>query len=271
MLSARQGWLRTLWGRGLALLVAGLLSGCAAGQSGDTAAQGAGKPAVKGVDQSVGFLSDYARLKPLPGQHQAKAWRQDGVNWAQYDKVLIERIQVFLKNEGQRKGVDPTDLKTLIDYFYAALTREVGQAATLVDKPGPGVLRVRIAIVDLVPTSAAASAVGTCIPYAFAAELASGPADGLPAGSTPYLGHTGIQAQFLDGASGRVVAEFADTEVGRKYVAELDKGVGNAAEQWASGYFSSFTTWGYAKNAFDKWAKLLRERLDELRGTKPHA
>lgn len=268
MHSSQRSRVRVGMGRGLALLLALFLAGCAAGQNGGTSAEGHGK---LDVDHAVGFLSDYGRLKPIDGQKGAKAWRLEGADWSKYDKVLIERIQVFLKDEGQRKGIDPTDLKMLVDYFYAALMKEVGSSAATTTEPGPGVLRVRIAIVDLVPTSATTSAVATCVPYAFAAELASGPADGLPAGSTPYLGKTGIQAQFLDGASGQVVAEFADTEVGRKYVAELDKGVSNAAGQWASGYFHSFTTWGYAKDAFDKWAKLLRERFDQLRGAKPRA
>ena len=38
-----------------------------------------------------------------------------------------------------------------------------------------------------------------------------------------------------------------------------------AAKKWADGYFDSFTTWNYAKDAFDSWAKLFRQRFDELR------
>ena len=254
----RPGWCLTL-------LLALLLCGCAAGQTGGPTPDKAQPP-----DNAMthGFLSDYGRLKPMDGQKGATAWRREGVNWSRYDKVLIERMQVFLKQEGTPKGIDPTDLKALVDYFCAALAKEVQKSATLVNEPGPGVLRVRIAIVDLVPTVALASAVGTAVPYAFAAELASGVASGRPAGSTPYLGKTGIQAQFLDGVSGQVVAEFSDSDVGRKYVADLSQGVPNAAEHWANGYFHSFTTWGYARDAFDKWAKLLRERFDQLRGIK---
>jgi hypothetical protein len=49
-------------------------------------------------------------------------------------------------------------------------------------------------------------------------------ATGRPAGSTPYLGETGIEMQFLDGASGVVLAECADTQIGRKYAADVDAG-----------------------------------------------
>ena len=91
----------------------------------------------------------------------------------------------------------------------------------IVDKAGAGVLVVRIALTDLVPTNVADSLVGTAVPYGFAAEVASGAATGLPAGATPYLGETGIEVQFRDGASASVIAECADTEVGRKYAADM--------------------------------------------------
>lgn len=248
----------------LCLLLAFMAYGCAANQTGGQPPTGEEKSRA---GQDLGFLSDYQKLRPVPGRGSAQSWRREGVDWGKYDKVLIERMLVFLE-DGNHKGVDPTDLKMLVDYFHQALVKEVGKSATLVDTPGPGVLRVRIAIVDLVSTSVASSVAGTVVPYAFAAELASGAATGRPAGSTPYLGKTGIQAQFLDGATGQVVGEFADTEFGRKYVAELEQGVPNAAEKWANGYFQSFTTWGYAKEAFDLWAKWLRQGLDDLRSPK---
>jgi hypothetical protein len=71
----------------------------------------------------------------------------------------------------------------------------------VVDQPGPGVLVLRIELTNLVPTQVSRSVAGTAIPYGFVAEAASGPASGRPAGSTPYLGETGIEMQFLDGAS----------------------------------------------------------------------
>ncbi len=86
------------------------------------------------------------------------------------------------------KRIDPTDLKMLIDYFYATLVEHVQPTAEIVDKTGPGVLVVQIAITDLMPTNYKLSVAGTLMPYAIVAEAASGLAGGRPAGSTPYLG-----------------------------------------------------------------------------------
>jgi len=109
------------------------------------------------------------------------------------------------------------------------------------------------------------SMAGTAIPYGFVAEAGAGAATGRPAGSTPYMGQTGLQAQFRDGASADLLGECADNTIGLKYAAELDKGGSAAAQAWLNGYTSSFTSWNYAQEAFNKWAAAFAKRLVELR------
>lgn len=213
-----------------------------------------------------GFLTDYARLRPVPGGDGLRCWKQPDVAWKTYDKVLITRMQVALK-PGANERVDPTDLKMLIDYFHNSLVAALKPQMQIVDKAGPGVLVLRIALTDLVPTNVAESVVGTAVPYGFAAEVASGAATGLPAGATPYLGETGMETQLRDGGSGRIVAECEDTEIGRKYAADLNAGAAGAAQAWVSGYVSSFDSWSYAKDAFDKWAALTARQLSALRAS----
>ncbi len=246
-----------------------MLSGCAAPGGGAPAA-GAGASGVVASEATaasvrrVGFLTDYARLRPMPDGGGMLCWRDQGADGKPYDKVLFERIQVYLK-PGSSQPVDPTDLKTLIDYFHGDLVKAVEPVAQVVTATGPGVLQVRIALTDLVPTNQVASVAGTAVPYGFVAEIGAGAATGRPVGSTPYLGHTGMEAQFRDGASGKVIAECADTEVGLKYAADLNSGATKAAEAWVNGYLDSFTQWEYARKAFDKWAADFARRLVALR------
>jgi len=77
-----------------------------------------------------------------------------------------------------------------------------------------------------------------------------------------------MEMQFLDGGSRAVLAECRDTQIGRKYAADMDSGAVGAAQTWASGYVNSFQSWSYAKNAFDKWSALTAQRLAALRGAK---
>ncbi|MCM8595904.1 DUF3313 domain-containing protein [Accumulibacter sp.] len=245
-------------------LIAVLLGGCAE-LTGPSASVTASDPSRI---TRTGFLTDYARLTTASGGDGALCWRKPEVNLARYDKVLITRILVSLKAD-QQEGVDPTDLKALVDYFHKALVRDLKPQFRIVDEPGPGVLVLRIALTNLVPTQVSRSVLGTAIPYGFAAEAASGPASGRPAGSTPYLGETGIEMQFLDGASNAVIGECADTQIGRKYAAEVDSGAAGATETWVKGYMSSFQSWSYARDAFDKWARQISQRLAVLRGVTP--
>ena len=217
------------------------------------------------LDTHSGFLTDYARLAPLAGSDGVRCWKRPGVDWKAFDKVLVTRMQVTLK-PGKQKSIDPSDLKMLVDYFHWSLVTALKPQMAVVDKAGSGVLVVRIALTDLVPTNVADSVMGTAVPYGFAAEVASGAATGLPAGATPYLGETGIEVQIRDGASGTVIAECEDTEVGRKYAADMNAGAAGAAQAWVGGYVSSFNSWSYAKDAFDKWAALTARRLAVLRG-----
>ena len=216
----------------------------------------------------TGFLSDYGRQKTVPWGDGLQCWSQPQLQAADYDKLLITHMTVKLK-DGQQAGVDPSDLKALTDYFHQSLVKALSPDYRIVKKPGPGVLALRIALTNLVPTQVGESALGTLVPYGFVAEIGSGAATGRPAGSTPYLGETGIELQVVDGGTQKILAECRDTEIGRKYAADDKNGIGGAVQTWASGYVNSFQQWAYAKDAFDKWSALIAERLAKLRGAKP--
>jgi hypothetical protein len=170
--------------------------------------------------------------------------------------------------QGEEVSIDPSDLKTLTDYFHDALAKALKPQMAIVTATEPRTIVIRIALTSLVPTEVSRSLTGTLIPYGFVAEAGSGVATGRPAGSTPYLGETGMEMQFVDAATGSVLGECRDTEIGRKYAADTNAGVTGAVTTWASGYANSFQAWSYAKNAFDKWAQLTAQRFAELRGTK---
>lgn len=259
------------WARGCAVAGALLLAGCASTDSAVSTVMGSGT-GVTATDSArltkSGFLSDYARLRPTPWGEGIQCWREASLDAKRYDKVMISRMVVTLKS-GSQQGVDPSDLKTLTDYFHDSLVKALKPQMPVVDQAGPGVLVMRIALTDLVPTGVGESLAGTLVPYAFVAEAASGTATGRPAGSTPYLGETGMEMQFRDGGSGAVLGECRDTEIGRKYAADINAGAVGVAQTWASGYLNSFQSWSYAKDAFDKWSSLTAMRLAELRGVKP--
>jgi hypothetical protein len=253
-----------------ALAGCALLSGCESMNS--MMGSGTGVTATdKARLTKTGFLTDYARLQPQAAMGGIECWRAGDIDPKKFDKVLVSRIVVSLappKDPSKEEVIDPSDLKTLTDYFHDSLVKALKPQLPVVDKPGPGVLVIRIALTDLQPTTVTDSLAGTLIPYAFIAEAGSGVATGRPAGSTPYMGETGMELQVRDGGNGMVLGECRDTQIGRKYASDMDAGAVGAAQTWATGYLNSFQAWSYAKNAFDKWSLLIAQRLAELRGVK---
>ena len=252
---------------GLSLVAGMTLAGCVSTESTKSAAPGDGSSVTASEPSRMthsGLLSDYGRLKPSIAGEGVECWRSPKLHPETYNEVMVARMRVTLK-PGQNQGVDPTDLKMLTDYFHNALLKALKPQLGIADKAGPGVVVMRIALTDLVPTEVSRSVAGSLVPYGFVAEAGSGVATGRPAGSTPYLGETGMEMQFVDGGSKEILAECRDTEIGRKYAADLDSDVIGAAGTWASGYLDSFDSWAYAKDAFDKWAALTAKRFSELR------
>ena len=242
--------MRNLTALPLLFLCTVLSAGCASTPAGDA------KP------KYAGFLSDYSRLQPVPDGNGAERYLKPNENWKQYNKVMLDRIRVWYKDDANYKGIDPTELKTLTDYFQNAIVKALEPTYPVVTQPGPGVLRVRVAITDLVPTKPEMSVVTLVVPYATVADVAAGGGTG----STPYLGQTAIEAEFLDSRTNQVVAAYVDRQIGKKYDIDMSEGVGTAVEKGVSSYTKAYSTWAYAEAAFDYWAGLLRKRLDEAHG-----
>lgn len=240
------------------LLLASLLvaSGCATNL---TAGSG-GQPAY------AEFLSQPGRLRPVTDGSGALAWVDTGADLKRFDKFLIEPIQVRLADDAGHKTVDPAQLKTLTDSLHQSIVKALTPTYQVVTQPGPGVLRIRIALTDLVPTKPEYSVAALVVPYATVIDLASGAAAGQSAGSPPYLGRTGIAAMLIDTQNQQVVAEYADTRIGRKYVVAPEKGFTGAIKTGVGNYLKSYSSWAYARQAFDGWAEVLRRWLDRVQG-----
>lgn len=217
---------RTLW-FGFLLLSALLLAGCAAS-------------GMKDVKQS-GFLGDYSQLKPGGEDRAALLYTKPGVSFKQYNSVMFERVTVYLSPEAQNREIDPAVMKELTDYYQNALVNAVKDGYKVVDQPGPGVLRVRVAITDVKPSKPVANTLSTIVPVGIVVSGATKAVSGDNLGT----GEAATEMEFLDAQSGERLAAAVDRRQGGKMVFR--------------------GTWEDTKQAFDFWAKRFRERLDEAR------
>jgi len=206
-----------------------------------------------------GFLSDYSKLAPDATEEGAYYYLSYPDGKSPYNKVLIDRIKIFFKDDAEYKGIDPTELKALTDYFHDAIVKAVSDAYPVVEEPGPDVARLRIAVTDVVPNKPEASVVTLVVPFLWIGDAGTGVAKDEP-GSTMFVGEASVEMEALDSVSSEQVAAFVDTRIPKKYnwTHGVTKGV--------TDYVSAYSTWAYVKQSMDYWAKVVRERTDAAHG-----
>jgi len=211
--------------------------------------------------QAKGFLSDYTNIPATPSEDGSYKYHDTSVDGARYKKLLVDRIKIWFKDDAEYKGIDPDELKMLTDYLYQAIEKAMGDDYPMVKEAGPDVLRLRIAVTDIEPNMVAASVTTLVVPFLWVGDAGSGVAKG-EAGSTVFTGEASIEIEALDSVSSDQVAAYIQTQVGKKY--NWTQGIASGV----SSYVKSYSKWNYTKDAMDHWAKMIRERLDQMHGKK---
>ena len=209
--------------------------------------------------EAKGFLSDYAKISKTKDADDSYEYVDTTVDFSKYNKLLVDRIKIFFKDDSQYKGIDPDELKVLTDYLYEAINKAVGDAYPMVKEAGPNVMRLRVAVTDLVPNKPSASVATLVIPFSWIVDAGSGAAKG-DAGSTLFTGEATIEVEGLDSVSSQQLVAHIETETGKKYA--WTQGVGKGVKS----YVDAYSKWDYTKQAMDDWAQLLRVRLDAAHG-----
>ena len=196
-----------------------------------------------------GFLTDYSKLKePKKGEGEADYnYVKEGVDWKSYDKIMIDHLVFFLSEDAEYKAIQPDELKEIADTWHRAFIEALVEDYEIVHEPGPGVLRFRAAIIDLVPTKRGLNAVTTVVPVGLAISVIKKGVTGSGTG----VGKVTAEAEVLDSLTNEVLGAMYDFKAGEKY--RVDK---------------AMSKWGHIRVAIESWAKSLHDKLEELSGKK---
>ena len=93
-----------------------------------------------------GFLDDYSDLRPGGPGEVAMVYRNPEARWRSYQKVLLEPVTLWRSGKHSLDAVPEGDLLRLIADLEDAVRQRLGTAFTMVDEPGAGVMRIRLAI-----------------------------------------------------------------------------------------------------------------------------
>lgn len=227
----------TLLAMVIGLALAGVVISCATpgSQTQETAAE----------PQKTGFLGEYAQnLAPGPKGGAKMRWLKPGVDFAKYNKVMLDSVIFFFDDDSEYKGIDANELKKLADGFNLQLVTTLKERHPIVAEPGPDVLRVRIAITDLKQSRPGLSGISTVVPIGLGVSILKKGATGSWAGS----GSTSAELMALDSLTNDVIA-----------VAQDDR---------SAAFTERFTKWGSTEEAFKFWAERIELFLDNARGAK---
>ena len=180
----------------------------------------------------TGFLSDYSKLKAQ--SNTSYRYLAPGNKLGQYSKFMIDPVvtHFYTGSSAKKSQLSEKDLSELKNYMHDALVKAIQDRYGVVNRPGPGVARMRIAITDLKKSGIVQNA--------------------LPIGKLAGtgLGGASLEAELIDSQSGEQLGSIVESQLGERL--SLD----------------GYSTWGDARGIMDRWAKRFRTRLDEMHGSK---
>jgi len=208
------------------------------------------EPRATEIDKIIkpsGFLGNYDDFKVINTETNAKVWikkpHKDLSLLKGYKAIVFSPIEVWMDPESGYKGVDPNELKLITDYFLKQLHEKLSKNFEIVEKDGPNVLNLRIAITGVQKTRPKRE-VYDLIPVKLVWN----------AGSAVYRKAAG---KHLDAYQATVEMEIRDTQSGDRLVAAIDKHSVNKTTEKGE------DTWAPLQKVLDYWATIISDRLSK--------
>ena len=193
----------------------------------------------------TGFLGDYSQLKEGGEGRALLVYIDPAADVKSYTRILMEPVKLYASQENSMSNVSPDDRKKLLNYADAAIREQLAKNYVFVREPGPGVMRLRVALTEADSSYVVLDTISTVLPIG----LALAGLQTAATGSCSFVGSAGVEAELLDSQTGKRLMAAVDRRVGGKVTGQGDK----------------FDEWRTVKNAIDFWAQKLQTRLTELR------
>jgi hypothetical protein len=191
-----------------------------------------------------GFLGDYSQLRPGKEGEALLVYVLPGVQWTKYDKIWLEPVTVWGDvKTGFLQSVPKDEAQVLADYLDASLRNSLSKDYKLVDRAGPGTLRIRVAITEAEGSTVPLDLASTVVPQMRALSSVKR----ITTGTAAFVGKAGIEGEIEDSITDQRLVAAVDRQVGQKRL----QGVTN--------------TWDDVQGAFDYWSERVRARLADFR------
>ena len=182
--------------------------------------------------QETGFLNDYSKLKPYSDVSYQYALTADVIK--PYSKVIIDPVEVHFHasskatKDSEKGKIKEQDIEDLCNYLHASVEQALSKSFTIVYRPGPGVMRMRMALTDLKKANILMNI------HPASKLIGKG------------IGGASVEAELIDSQSGEQLAAIIESQLGKRVS------------------LSGLSAWGDAKSVMDEWAERLRNKIVEL-------
>jgi len=195
----------------------------------------------------TGFLQDYSLLSQVdPDNLVNRVYIKEGVDWSAYDTILLDDVVFFIADDAKYKGFEAEELADLGTAFQQSMIINLAGAYEFTDTPGPGVLRIRMAVTNLVPNNSVTGTVSTIMPIGLGLSVVKKAVTGTHIG----MGEVAFEGEMIDAQTGEILGAVMDSKTGEKYKVA-----------------KSISKWGHVRDVFNTWGTNLRQRLDQRSGS----
>jgi len=175
----------------------------------------------------AGFIQNHEIMTEDQKSPFHRVWYDTNVDWNDYERILVAPVNWW---QSITFAVDrQKDSKQIADYMWTriwdAFDSDPDKRFKPAYTPGPQTLILEMALVELVPTKVWLNAVGTVFAL-----------------SVDY-GSVAMEARVRDGATGKIIATFADREHGKSSLISI----------------ANLTWYSHARHIIDDWAKQIVE------------
>jgi len=205
-------------------------------------AAGCARPRPLPPPDTSGFLDDYSLLHEGGANELHLVYRNRTADWHAYNAVMLEPVTLWRSGRHSLQPVPEEDLLRLVTDFQSAVRAHLEKDFRFVDRPGPGVMRIRLGIID-------ARASDPVLDVLTASRGTSRPH---PAGSGALDPET---RRFLESAA--IEGEIRDSQTN----VLLAEGVDRRRHE-----IPASETWGQVDRAFDFWAERMSAKLARRTG-----
>jgi hypothetical protein len=196
-----------------------------------------------------GFLENSPAFEADSDREGAMIYRKAGVDLKKYTKIMIAPIEIWISPKTKYKGIKPDDLKVLADTFRQAVIDALEPTYPVVNKPGPDVLGMRIAITNVYITKKKRGLLGYT-PIGFAVSTAV-----KAIGDNMSLQEAVIEAELLDSQSNERLGALMDQQ---SKTAKKKMSIGSTKK--------GKTSWDEIEQTLKFYAERFRGRMDKDHG-----